>query len=339
MTAATARRALPGLFLAILFAGNAVGATPGLAPVEVRAIPIPVFLPGSRQTRFGALEYLGGIELNSRDPEFGSWSGLDFGADGRIYSIADTGLWLSARLVEDAAGHLTGVTDTKLGATRIDGGRLPQKKDEADAEGLRIRHDAGGDTALVSFEQTPAVRVYSGPDFSAAAPTRIKLPPFVKDLRRNQGLEGMALPPPESPLAGSVVLIAERSLDADGNHRGFIVGGPQTGTFSLRRSDDFDVSDAAFLPDGDLLVLERKFSFAAGVAIRIRRIAGAAIRPGALLDGPVLLVADSHYQIDNMEGLAVRTTADGKTLVTLISDDNNSIFQRTLLLQFALATP
>ena len=133
--------------------------------------------------------------------------------------------------------------------------------------------------------------------------------------------------------------IAERSLDADGNHRGFIVGGPQTGTFSLRRSDDFDVSDAAFLPDGDLLVLERKFSFAAGVAIRIRRIAGAAIRPGALLDGPVLLVADSHYQIDNMEGLAVRTTADGKTLLTLISDDNNSIFQRTLLLQFALATP
>jgi hypothetical protein len=336
---ATARRTLPGLFLVVLFAGNALAAMPGLAPVEVRAIPIPAFLPGSSQTRFGALEYLGGLELNSRDPEFGSWSGLDFGADGRIYSIADTGLWLSARLVEDSDGHLTGVTDTKVGAMRIDGGRLPQKKDEADAEGLRIRHDAGGDTALVSFEQTPAVRVYSGPDFSAAAPARTKLPPFVKNLRRNQGLEGIALPPPGSPLAGTIVLLAERSLDADGNHRGFIVSGPLMGAFSLRRSDDFDVSDAAFLPDGDLLVLERSFSFAAGVAVRIRRIAGAAIRPGALLDGPVLLVADGHYQIDNMEGLAVHTAADGRTLLTLISDDNNSIFQRTLLLQFALATP
>lgn len=128
MTTATAKRTLPGLFLAVLFAGNALAATPGLAPVEVRAIPIPAFLPGSSQTRFGALEYLGGLELNSRDPEFGSWSGLDFGADGRIYSIADTGLWLSARLVEDADGHLTGVNDTKLGAMRIDGGRLPQTK-------------------------------------------------------------------------------------------------------------------------------------------------------------------------------------------------------------------
>ncbi len=83
-------------------------------------------------------------------------------------------------------------------------------------------------------------------------------------------------------------------------------------------------------------MLERKFSFSSGFAIRIRRIAGAAIKPGALLDGPALLAADSRYQIDNMEGLAVRTGAGGETLLTLISDDNNSLFQRTLLLQFGL---
>ena len=330
------KHAFPGVLAAILIAGSASAATPGLAPIEVRAIPIGEFLVGSSETHFGALDFLGGLELNSRDPDFGSWSGLDFSADGKtIYAIADTGLWLSAHLVEDN-GHLTDIADIRLGAMRIDGGKLPKKKVDADAEGLRIRHDASGDTALVSFEQTPAVRIYAGPDFSTATPTRIRLPTFVKGLRRNQGLEAMALPPPGSALSGAIVLIAERSLDADGNHRGFILSGSLMGTFSLRRSDDFDVSDAAFLPGGDLLVLERKFSFSAGFAIRIRRITGATIKPGALLDGPVLLAADSRYQIDNLEGLAVRATAGGGTLLTLISDDNNSLFQRTVLLQFAL---
>ena len=43
-----------------------------------------------------------------------------------------------------------------------------------------------------------------------------------------------------------------------------------------------------------------------------------------------------HYQIDNMEGLAVRPGENGETLLTIVSDDNNSLLQRTLLLQFAL---
>ena len=42
------------------------------------------------------------------------------------------------------------------------------------------------------------------------------------------------------------------------------------------------------------------------------------------------------FQIDNMEGLAVDTDANGETILTLISDDNRSILQRTLLLRFRL---
>jgi hypothetical protein len=43
------------------------------------------------------------------------------------------------------------------------------------------------------------------------------------------------------------------------------------------------------------------------------------------------------YQIDNMEGLSVHRTADGALVLTLISDDNFSPLQRTILLQFTLA--
>ena len=41
-------------------------------------------------------------------------------------------------------------------------------------------------------------------------------------------------------------------------------------------------------------------------------------------------------QIDNMEGLSVHRTAAGELVLTLVSDDNFSPLQRTILLQFKL---
>jgi hypothetical protein len=70
--------------------------------------------------------------------------------------------------------------------------------------------------------------------------------------------------------------------------------------------------------------------------MRIRRIAMAGITPGGLVDGPVLLEADLRNEIDNMEGLSIHRGAGGEIVLTLISDDNFSLLQRTLLLQFAL---
>jgi hypothetical protein len=61
----------------------------------------------------------------------------------------------------------------------------------------------------------------------------------------------------------------------------------------------------------------------------------AQIKPGAVLDGPVIFEANLGDQIDNMEGLAVHRS-DGQTVLTLVSDDNLSPLQRTLLLQFTL---
>jgi len=62
----------------------------------------------------------------------------------------------------------------------------------------------------------------------------------------------------------------------------------------------------------------------------------AAIKSGAAVDGAVLIFADMGHQIDNMEGLAVHRAADGAIVLTLISDDNFSALQRTVLLQFTL---
>ena len=58
------------------------------------------------------------------------------------------------------------------------------------------------------------------------------------------------------------------------------------GQFSVRRIENYDISDTVVRPSGDMLVLERKVSRLAGLGIRIRRIALKSIGPGALVDGP-----------------------------------------------------
>src|ERR1700733_15204883 len=121
-----------------------------------------------------------------------------------------------------------------------------------------------------------------------------------------------------------------------GNLIAFLVGGPSPGQFSVRRTNNFDVSDAVLLPSGELLLLERKFSLLDGIGIRIRRIEPASVAPGAVVDGPSIFDADLGDEIDNMEGIDAHVTPEGDTVLTMVSDDNFSMIQRTLLLQFTL---
>jgi len=85
-----------------------------------------------------------------------------------------------------------------------------------------------------------------------------------------------------------------------------------------------------------MLLLERRYSPARGIALRIRRIPLADIKADTVLDGRSMNEADLAYQIDNIEGIAVHRNSAGEAIVTLVSDDNFSIIQRNLLLQFSV---
>jgi hypothetical protein len=164
----------------------------------------------------------------------------------------------------------------------------------------------------------------------------VPMPPAVKKLPFNKGLEALVFVPKGQPLGGTLIALSERGLDAQGNLIAFLVNGPTPGQFSVRRTDNFDISDAVLLPSGELLVLERKFSWFTGIGIRIRRIPLASIAPGAVIDGPAIFNADLGQEVDNMEGIDAHVTAEGDTVLTMVSDDNFSMLQRTLLLQFTL---
>jgi hypothetical protein len=158
----------------------------------------------------------------------------------------------------------------------------------------------------------------------------------MRKLPFNKGLESLVIVPKGLPLAGTLIAISERGLDSDGDIVGFLIGGPTPGDFAVRRSNNFDISDAVLLRSGDLLILERKFSLLTGVGIRIRRIALKSLVRGATVDGPSIFEADLGNEVDNMEGIDAHVTPEGDTVLTMISDDNFSMIQRTLLLQFTL---
>jgi hypothetical protein len=286
--------------------------------------------------QFGMLEYRGGLALTSKFKEFGGLSAIRVQPDGASFiAVTDKGWWLKGRIVYDG-NQPVGIADAQMAAIQGPDGLTLASRRWYDTES--IAQDGG--TLYVGIERVNRiVRFDYGKDGLLARGIPIEVPPQVRTLPNNKGLEALVFVPRNLPLGGTLIAISERGLDKERNILAFLIGGPRPGTFTVKRNADYDVSDAAQLPSGDLLILERKFSWTSGLFIRIRRLKLADIGPGALVDGPTLFEADLGYAIDNMEGLSVHRGASGETVLTMISDDNFSALQRTLLLQFTLAEP
>ncbi|CDN49771.1 esterase-like activity of phytase family protein [Neorhizobium galegae] len=316
-----------------LFGVIAFPVAPATENISVRARAITEFKRGSAETRFGSLEFLGGIEFSSSDSRLQSLSSIRFRADGeRFVSVLDTGSWLTGRIERDAKGRLANLTDLAINPILIRGGRVGSKY-TSDAEGLALRDGH----AIVSFEQLHRVDAYPDPGFETSAPLKsLDLPIPRHEFRMNAGMETVAISPQTGPLKGSPIVVTEHSLDDQGNLFAAILEGPLKGVFTVVRHDPFDATDGAFLPNGDFLLLERRFSFLGGLGMRIRLIKGDSIRPGVVVDGEVLVDADMGYAIDNMEGLDVITGPEGKPHLILISDDNGNLLQRNVMLEFRL---
>lgn len=309
-----------------------IGASTIDVPVSVRQLS--GFEVGTSAKRFGKLEFIGGMVMSAPEKLFGAISSIRFRPNGEDFvAVLDTGHWLTGRVMRDAAGALSGLADVRITPMLDMGGREPPRKMEMDAEGLALRDGK----VIVSYEQRHRIDIYPDPGFETSKPLG-RLPHLIpnNELRHNGGMEALAVSPADSPLAGALVVVAEKSIDADGNLLAAILEGPLKGTFAVTHHPSFDVTDGAFLPNGDLLLLERRFNFAEGVGMRIRRIRGADIRPGVVVDGEILLEAGMAYQIDNMEGMDVVKGPDGSTRLIIVSDDNHSFLQRNLMLEFKL---
>jgi hypothetical protein len=301
--------------------------------IEVNARQIPAFDPRDRsRVRFGSLEYRSGLVLTSGYRGFGGLSGLRLDAKGeRFIALSDKGGWFTGRIVYSGR-EMTGLADVEAAPMLGPDGKPITARGWFDSEAIAL----DGSLVYVALERVnQLLRFDFSKGFTRARGEVVPLPAAAKKLPFNKGLEALAMVPKGQPLAGTLIAISERGLDPNGNLIAFLVGGATPGQFNVRRTANFDVSDAVLL-SGDLLILERKFSWLTGVGIRIRRIPLKSVAPGALVDGPSIFEADLGNEVDNMEGIDAHVTAEGDTVLTMVSDDNFSMLQRTLLLQFTL---
>lgn len=309
-----------------------------LQPVEVSARPINSFQKdGGAAKRYGKLEWRGGIVLTSPSSSFGGWSGLALDPTGEsLLAVSDAGTWMTAEIVREQ-GRPAGLAHAKIGPLKARGSKQLVRESDRDSESIAIADGTlTNGTALIPFEKNNRIGRFVIADGELGPPLDyLKMPPEMRR-RSSDGIEAVTVLR-AGPLRGAIVAFGEHRLRGRPDHTGWIWIGTEPMPFTVTDMGEFQITDAAALPDGGLLILERSFNWSEGVKMRLRRLEPAAIAPGAVARGEVLVAADMAYEIDNMEGLAVREGPEGELLITMISDDNfNTFLQRTVLLEFAL---
>jgi hypothetical protein len=314
-------------------------AFPSACAAQGAAAPLgrPIALqapPGAR------LEPLGGLVLDDAALGFGGLSGLHLSADLQVTAVSDLARWMTARLALREDGRPAGLEGLRTGPLRDGAGRPLPRGYSGDSEALARLPDG---TWLVGFERWHRIRAYrslDGPGAYVEAPRGLERAPF------NGGVESLAV------LAdGRWLLVAElfavpaaaaAAAAAAGARplRQAWLGRPGGwATLAYRPAEGMDPVDAAPLPDGGALVLERGFSVLGGFAGRVVRLTPTALdraRDGTVLEGEELLRLDPPLPSDNFEGIAAARVG-GRALVAIVSDDNENPLQRTLLLLFALS--
>ncbi len=301
---------------------------------QMDATPVLLDKSDPGRTRVGGLSFLGGVALSSRDPAFGGFSALAIEGE-RFTLLGDGGNVVRFRMGADWRPR--GLAFSYLPA----GPRTGWDKRDRDSESLAA--DPQG-RLFVGFENANAIWRYA-PGFSRAE--ALAVPRRMAGWAENGGAESLARLPD-----GRFVAISEASSVPRRAWRGgaktrrrtrdaVIFSGDPTspGTrqsrFAYQPVGRYDPVDAAALPNGDLVVLDRDFALPFRWSNRLSIVPRAAIRAGTVARGRLIATLDAPLLHDNFEGVAV--TQEGRdTILWLVSDDNQFPLQRSLLLKFRL---
>lgn len=327
-------RVLLALLLVLLIVPGWTGderlALPGDAP-RFAAERVTLRPGDPRVRRTGALAFLGGVALTSDDPAFGGFSAMLVDGE-RFTLLGDGGTLARFRMGTDWQPR-----DVRLDALPAGPG-TGWRKAERDSEAMTIDPNTG--RVWVAFEVVDAIWRYA-PDFARGERGRVQ--PAMASWPGAGGAESMT-----RLRDGRFVVISESGKPPRGRDRrkpptrvGLIFAGDPTDPatrvqrFAYRPEPGYLPVDLAELPDGRLLVLERGFSLPFRWRTRVALVERGAVRVGAVASGRTVARLAAPLLHDNFEGIAV-ASEDGATVVWLVSDDNQSLLQRTLLLKFRL---
>ena len=267
------------------------------------------------------MKLLSSYEWSHDDPRFGGFSGIHIEDESDSFlAISDRGHYAKGRIERDTR-KITKVHLDRLAPLPLTKGRTPNEFLE-DAEGLAVSPDG---TIYISYESHH--RVWAFKDFQTDAEWTHKWDFFWK-FQPNSGLEALAV-----DAEGAVYAIPERSGKWE---RPFPVYTLKDGTWaqnlSLKRSERFLVVGADFGPDGKLYLLERDFNILEQFKSRIRRFE---LTPDGFDQGETVLQT-SLSALGNAEGISLWVDKEGRTIVTIIADDNFNGVQKTWITEYEL---
>lgn len=282
------------------------------------AEPDPGGKPASRpQPR---LDYVGTYVWHLDAEDFGGFSGIRITEGGQRFTVlSDRATLRWGQVRRDDLGVITGLDVAGRARLKDSAGKALMPGWKGDSEGLAIGPDG---RIWASFEGLTRVVGYDTPDAPAKVLPR---PQAFKDMQRNSSLESLAILPD-----GTLLTLPERSGAVN---RPFPVwrfrNGEWDQPFSVPRDGDWLAVDADIGPDGRFYLLERDFLGLLGFRSRVRRFD---LSETALSNEQILLTS-RPLQYDNLEGLTV--WQDGPDIrLTLISDDNFNMIQRTELVEY-----
>jgi hypothetical protein len=237
-------------------------------------------------------------------------SDLEVTGTDNLIAVSDFGLLFEAKLVLDSAGRLVDLTDARLSPLAGEDGK---PLNGADAEGLAVL--PGGDR-LVSFEGRARILLYPA---NGGLPRAAPMPAVT--FAGNLGMEAIAADPsagPDAYIVGSE--ISGETWACRVSSPSCTKGPPALktifyGLVAMRR-----------LPGGETAYLLRTVDPQRRYRLILKVVRGSSEVARLDLAPPM--------NTENFEGLAAVPRPDGSVRFYMISDDNGSARERTLLFAF-----
>ena len=172
--------------------------------------------------------------------------------------VTDQGHFLSGTL-DLADGAPAGLSGAQIDIIRNSSGNPLPNKFSSDSEAIEVVIRNGQPAAMrVGFENLSRIADFDLSGGRPFGPAReIAVPQWLTDLRTNESIEAVCIAPPASPVAGSTLVIAESHQRASGQWAATLLGNTDRGDLGLQTAPGVNPTDCAFLPNGDLLVVER----------------------------------------------------------------------------------
>ena len=270
---------------------------------NIALVPLSLDESDPKRTTVGALIFLSAWELRSDNGDFGGISALVALKDGRFLGVSDAGALIGFGMSGDARADRPFIAALP-GAF---GNEITFK--DRDSEG--IAYDPVSGRVWVSYENKHAIRRFPA---SMSRVDGMIRPATMRRWPRNSGAEALV-----RLNDGRFLVFAEGGPD-DGIYPAIQFSGDpvETGTtqfpFRYRPSPGYRITDASQMPDGRVLLLERRIGFPEGFTAKLLILDAAKIARDATVTGEVIATLAPPLLVDNMEGLAI-TQEEGRTVV------------------------